>query len=57
MLEGVDIVAPGELGDVLVRNLNLRVERGEHLMISGPVRRAYPALLLSIDGRDLERRG
>ncbi|KAG9108382.1 hypothetical protein FRC07_008451, partial [Ceratobasidium sp. 392] len=36
LLEGVDIVAPGEVGDVLVRNLNLRVERGEHLMITGP---------------------
>jgi hypothetical protein len=37
VLDGVDIVAPGEVGDVLVRNLNLRVERGEHLMITGPV--------------------
>ncbi|KAF8601576.1 hypothetical protein BDV93DRAFT_524751 [Ceratobasidium sp. AG-I] len=36
VLEGVDIIAPGEVGDVLVRNLNLRVEKGEHLMISGP---------------------
>ncbi|ELU45189.1 ATP-binding cassette transporter [Rhizoctonia solani AG-1 IA] len=37
VLDGVDIVAPGEVGDILVRNLNLRVERGEHLMITGPV--------------------
>ncbi|KAF8755653.1 ABC transporter transmembrane region 2 [Rhizoctonia solani] len=36
VLDGVDIVAPGEVGDILVRNLNLRVERGEHLMITGP---------------------
>ncbi|KAG8769851.1 hypothetical protein FRC12_004689 [Ceratobasidium sp. 428] len=36
LLESVDIIAPGEVGDVLVRNLNLRVERGEHLMITGP---------------------
>ncbi|KAB5591241.1 ATP-binding cassette sub-family D protein [Ceratobasidium theobromae] len=36
VLKGVDIVAPGEVGDVLVRNLNLKVERGEHLMIAGP---------------------
>ncbi|CAE6454068.1 unnamed protein product [Rhizoctonia solani] len=36
VLDGVDIVAPGEVGDVLVRDLNLRIEKGEHLMITGP---------------------
>ncbi|KAJ1301992.1 hypothetical protein OPQ81_000827 [Rhizoctonia solani] len=36
VLDGVDIVAPGEVGDVLVRDLSLRIEKGEHLMIAGP---------------------
>ncbi|CAE6461735.1 unnamed protein product [Rhizoctonia solani] len=36
VLDSVDIVAPGEVGDVLVRDLNLRIEKGEHLMITGP---------------------
>ncbi|KAH7345579.1 putative peroxisomal half ABC transporter [Rhizoctonia solani] len=36
VLDGVDVVAPGEVGDVLVRDLNLRIEKGEHLMVTGP---------------------